>query len=1104
MLKNKIIVKRIRNIFILLMAIIILIGIYTNIRRSLAEDVIEISMSVTDKTGVLSEHTVMLDATRTSSGKYQIELPTSVSGNIITKYYTAEGEGIPVQIDGDKVTLELDETEVDSKTVKLYSDYDQKSVIYNKDGVETTKTLYNKEWKYSDEMIVTGYMPLESELQVTPIDVATLTDVKLPNANQRMEKAFDVTIIETVQTIIETVQEPEEGTEVVEGMAPTVNTEVKTEKVEYNPSVYGEKTKVNIKFTPNEDEDISVYKLNDQNELTEIEKTVEEETISFETDEITKYLIASLPQFIAEQEKSDWKVIETNADIANGTSTLTVKGPNDNLTAEWIQVIVNGQEVTEGITKTVSEPERLEDGVQYTITVSGIAKDAYQVQFKLVEPVVEELVQIEQQQLQTNLLSTQSEEVDTVEEELTDTSSGAVLLAATTYNTLKSSSAEDDRIDGFLGNTKIERQFIESVTFMSSIANANSTKWDVSAAGDGSILAWYTGSNPYQVYIGSASTIYANANSSYLFSYIGFGGNSTATSPIVNLSLLNTSNVTNMQGMFYFTGYTKMTALNLGSFNTSNVTNMREMFAGCGYKAMTSLNLGTAFNTSKVTDMSYMFSETGYTAMTTLTLGSNFNTGAVTSMAWMFAHCGLLKLTSLNLGNNFDTSNVIDMHYMFWRCGQYAMTSLDLGDKFNTSKVTNMGQMFYHTGYAAMTSLDLGDKFYTNNVTDMNYMFSFCGYTSMTSLDLGPAFTNIVGGSQLFSDTGKSGCTIYVGESIYSDSTHVRLNASSTSTIEYTRGAIELKYQTKWVRTDATVDTATNVITMTLKTTTDPRVYTANTTSELTANDITILMNDEVASGITVSLGASSTVTNTSTGKTETTQIITITGASSLTGLKVRLAPRTSIDAYGNGNLLTYATVYNFLRKTNTETEATRGFLGNTNIQRQNIENITFLDTLENAPEVDGVTCWDVSEAQDYSILAWYSGTAPYTVYIASDGEIFANPDSSYLFSYTGYASTCTATEVITNIDLLNTSGATNMRQMFFWTGYNAMTTLNLGEKFDTSKVTNMRAMFYGTGYNAMTKLELGAKFNTSNVTTMQDMFRTVRIHRDEDFKFRY
>ena len=67
MLKNKIIVKKIRNILILFMSILIMIGAYHNVRRSRAENVIEISMEVADKNNSLEKQTVTIDATETKN-----------------------------------------------------------------------------------------------------------------------------------------------------------------------------------------------------------------------------------------------------------------------------------------------------------------------------------------------------------------------------------------------------------------------------------------------------------------------------------------------------------------------------------------------------------------------------------------------------------------------------------------------------------------------------------------------------------------------------------------------------------------------------------------------------------------------------------------------------------------------------------------------------------------------------------------------------------------------------------------------------------------------------------------------------------------------------
>ena len=148
----------------------------------------------------------------------------------------------------------------------------------------------------------------------------------------------------------------------------------------------------------------------------------------------------------------------------------------------------------------------------------------------------------------------------------------------------------------------------------------------------------------------------------------------------VDLSSFNTSNVINMNFMFYMCE--SLTSLDLSNFNTSKVTNMKRMFSGCS--SLTSLDL-SSFNTSKVTNMYVMFG--ACLSLTSLDL-SNFNTSNATNMESMFANC--LSLTELDL-SNFNTSQVTNMSSMFYYCS--SLTSLDLSS-FNTSKVTNMSSMF--------------------------------------------------------------------------------------------------------------------------------------------------------------------------------------------------------------------------------------------------------------------------------------------------------------------------------------------------------------------------------------------------------------------------
>ena len=324
---------------------------------------------------------------------------------------------------------------------------------------------------------------------------------------------------------------------------------------------------------------------------------------------------------------------------------------------ETIKVIVNGIETTAGITKTLDSisdltEERVVDGVnttfkygeKYTITVTGFPKNASQVKIQIPQGVL------------VDLYGNNSKLTDFV-----------------LYNTLRPATNETEATSPFLGESvgttvypegistinAISRQDIEKIEFVDNIEGASSEGvqrvWDVSAQGDKTILAWTSQTTaPYTVYIGSDSYIFANQDSSYLFSYIGYSEKCTATETIVNLNLLGIGFATNMEAMF----------------------------SNCGYRAMTKFNLG-----------------------------DNFDTKQITNMANMFNNCGNKKMTSLNLGNKFDTSNVTNMNGMFSSCGYTAMKSLDLGDKFSTRNVLDMTNMFNNCGHTAMTTLDLGPLF---------------------------------------------------------------------------------------------------------------------------------------------------------------------------------------------------------------------------------------------------------------------------------------------------------------------------------------------------------------------------------------------------------
>ena len=247
--------------------------------------------------------------------------------------------------------------------------------------------------------------------------------------------------------------------------------------------------------------------------------------------------------------------------------------------------------------------------------------------------------------------------------------------------------------------------------------------WDISEAGDGSVMAYVEKTDevlkpvePANAKIYSnddrgkdiSKTIYAtplegtDIKYAYKLTIGGKGG------IIANESMIS-----------YFEGFGKMTSVDLSSLDTSEVTDMSKMFSQC--YALSSLDL-SEFDTSQVTDMSNMFYDCS--GLTSLDV-SKFDTSQVTNMSYMFENCR--SLTSLDV-SNFDTSQVTNMSNMFDNC--VSLTSLDLSN-FDTSQVTDMSDMFSYC--SILTSLDVSN-FDTSQVTNMSWMFSYC--SSLTSLDV--------------------------------------------------------------------------------------------------------------------------------------------------------------------------------------------------------------------------------------------------------------------------------------------------------------------------------------------------------------------------------
>ncbi|MEJ6625276.1 MAG: BspA family leucine-rich repeat surface protein, partial [Flavobacteriaceae bacterium] len=123
-----------------------------------------------------------------------------------------------------------------------------------------------------------------------------------------------------------------------------------------------------------------------------------------------------------------------------------------------------------------------------------------------------------------------------------------------------------------------------------------------------------------------------------------------STSFNTDISFWDTSNVTNMKGMFYGASAFNQ---NIGSWDTSSVSNMQDTFAGA-----------SSFNQN---------------------IGS-WDTSNVSNMFGMFAGASAFNQ---NIGS-WDTSSVTNMYFMFGSADNF---NQDIGN-WNTSSVTNMTGMF--------------------------------------------------------------------------------------------------------------------------------------------------------------------------------------------------------------------------------------------------------------------------------------------------------------------------------------------------------------------------------------------------------------------------
>lgn len=204
------------------------------------------------------------------------------------------------------------------------------------------------------------------------------------------------------------------------------------------------------------------------------------------------------------------------------------------------------------------------------------------------------------------------------------------------------------------GQRNIRRQDIYSVAFLSRIPEIynNVNVWDLSEAGDASIIAWVENGRDLKVAANGAIALPENCEG--LFSYF-------SNVESIDMGIADTSRVTNMTYMFLDCNNLSTLQLSGAGWNTSNVTSFRGMFRGC-HKLRTLDTSG--WKTGNVTTMAYMFRDCS--GLESLDL-SKWDITCLENTDYMFHGCSSLKELDIS---TWSVSPVMSASSMFSGCRQ--------------------------------------------------------------------------------------------------------------------------------------------------------------------------------------------------------------------------------------------------------------------------------------------------------------------------------------------------------------------------------------------------------------------------------------------------
>ena len=564
-------------------------------------------------------------------------------------------------------------------------------------------------------------------------------------------------------------------------------------------------------------------------------------------------------------------------------------------------------------------------------------------------------------------------------------------------------------------------------------------------------------------------------------------------------SMAECTNITSTAYWFY--GFTELTTIEgLEYLNTSNVTDMAGMFGHC-YQ-MTSIDV-SHFDTSNVTDMSAMFNMCYNLSSIDV---SHFNTSNVTNMESMFNYCK--KLTILDL-SNFNTANVTNMSRMFESCQE--LKRLDLSS-FNTNNVTNPWSMF--SGCSSLTRIYVSDQWKASSLGYTSGMFSNC--------------TSLVGGAGTVYDSNHTdGSYAHIDGGTDNPGYLTERGIEPYAVLSSDNKTLTFKYDMEWGANALSIgpfdgysdrgwyDHREDITKVVFD---DSFAQYTGLTSTFTwfdqsSNIATIEglsnLNTENVVNMRSMFEECSSLTSLDLSNFNTAQVTDFgnmfAGCSNLAtiyvgeGWSTEAVTEESTYMFGGCTSLvggagtTYADAYKDVAYAHIDDTSNLGYLTDANLR----EPYAVLTDNDDDVTIDGVSGKGKTLTFYYDTQKESRGgmsVGPFTRNSSRDWDSYASSITSVVFNgsfanNTSLTSTaywfygCNNLTSITGIENLKTGNVTNMQTMF--TGCSNLTSLDVSG-FNTEKVTSMDYMFKDC--SALTSLDVSG-FKTGNVTYMRHMF---------------